>query len=353
MIVVRPIDIPPSAVTSTTAPTTFGPDNFQYGAGVITVGTQRSYIPTNSVYSALNTTSNNYYPDDPTWGPSYWAYVSAIETYQDPLAWVAGQTYDTYSLTHEEVTYGNGVYVSLAMSNLGYQPDTNPDKWGFKRYTNKYAMFDTTQSSYTRNTTSIVVTFACPYVDTLAFLGCKGSTISVVVKSTSGGTTVYTSGSVSLTYTGVLGDTKYKPLILMTGIPKHAGAHVTVTISGTGTVWCKTCIGGNYTPLGAAQYSASTGITDYSRKATDGVTGIVSLEQRHFAKTMRVQVRADNTKTTELTETLESLRATPCLWVADETVALPLSVYGWYKDFSLVVDYPTASIYSLEIEGMT
>jgi len=350
MIVVTPIAIPISAVNSTTASTTFGPAEWAPNTSY-SIGTQVSCISKNSVFSSLNA-AINHNPADSDWA-TYWTLVGAIETYQDPVAWDNAWTYDPYSLTHDEVTYSNGVYVSLAMSNVGYQPDTNPTKWGLKRYTNKYAMFDTASSSYTRATTSFDVVFACPNVDTLAFIGCKGSTISVTVKSTLGGTTVYSSGSVSLTTTGVLGNTIQKPLMLFTSIPKYAGSYVYVTISGTGTVWCTTCIGGNSLPLGNAQYSASTGIHDYSRKATDDVTGIVSLEQRHFAKTMNVQVRANNTTITELTEALEALRATPALWVADETVALPLSVYGWYKDFSLVVDYPTCSVYSLQIEGMT
>jgi hypothetical protein len=51
---------------------------------------------------------------------------------------------------------------------------------------------------------------------------------------------------------------------------------------------------------------------------------------------------------------LTELRATPCMWVGDDSSDLePLLVFGYYKDFSLTVSFPKRSIYSLEIEGMT
>ena len=50
--------------------------------------------------------------------------------------------------------------------------------------------------------------------------------------------------------------------------------------------------------------------------------------------------------------TLASLRATPALWIGSEAFD-SLTVYGFYKEFSIDLAYPTVSYCSLTIEGLT
>ena len=52
---------------------------------------------------------------------------------------------------------------------------------------------------------------------------------------------------------------------------------------------------------------------------------------------------------------LADVRATPCVWIGADDAQLyaPLIVYGWYRDFSIDVAYPTTSYVSLEVEGLT
>ena len=49
---------------------------------------------------------------------------------------------------------------------------------------------------------------------------------------------------------------------------------------------------------------------------------------------------------------LAGIRATPAIWQGDGDYAA-LWIYGFYKDFSLTIAYPTISNLSLEIEGLT
>ena len=53
-----------------------------------------------------------------------------------------------------------------------------------------------------------------------------------------------------------------------------------------------------------------------------------------------------------ISRTLAQLRATPVLWIGSEGFE-SLSVYGFYKEFSIDLAYPTVSYCSLTIEGLT
>jgi hypothetical protein len=129
---------------------------------------------------------------------------------------------------------------------------------------------------------------------------------------------------------------------------------ITITRSTGGTnVTCAGIVVGKSYQIGDVQYGATSGIIDYSIKSTD-TFGTTTLVRRAFAKRASYTLMIDNTQLRLVHSLLSSLRATPCLWcgVSDVTYT-PLTVWGFYKDFSINVAYPTKSTYSLEIEGMT
>lgn len=212
----------------------------------------------------------------------------------------------------------------------------------------RWGMFDTGPSTVSTSTTAgspITVVFKPGVADTIVLIGLAGDSFSVLVKSSSGGATIYSSGTLSI----VAGK-----IYVLTGMATSSTAEFTVTVNrASGYAECAMCIPGNATTIGATEYGATAGIRDYSRKEIDPDTGAITLTQGRYAKTLRAQFRADSSTYNTVSALLESLRATPVVWIGDNDATISaLTVYGWYKDFSLVVDYPTYGIYSLEIEGM-
>ena len=139
----------------------------------------------------------------------------------------------------------------------------------------------------------------------------------------------------------------------MTDLPPYGDAHITVVLTGTGTVECGICLAGTFYTLGDTQYGASVGIIDYSRKETDAF-GVTTFVRRAYSKRMSAKLMLDNVQMNKVQRVLADLRATPCAWIgADDVTYAPLQVYGFYKDFSIEVAYPTASYCSLEVEGLT
>jgi hypothetical protein len=108
---------------------------------------------------------------------------------------------------------------------------------------------------------------------------------------------------------------------------------------------------GRQLDLGDTEHGADVGIIDYSRKETDQF-GVTSVVERAYAKRMTAKVVMDTTAIDVVLTALASLRATPVLWIGSE-IFDSLTVYGFYKEFSIDIAYPTVSYCSLTIEGLT
>lgn len=99
------------------------------------------------------------------------------------------------------------------------------------------------------------------------------------------------------------------------------------------------------------KYGARGGITDYSRKDTD-TWGNTILDQRAFSKRRDWSLDVKNTEIDALERTLISLRAIPCLWVGYSGYSAT-TVFGFYKDFDINIQYSTMAECTLQLEGMT
>ena len=111
---------------------------------------------------------------------------------------------------------------------------------------------------------------------------------------------------------------------------------------------------GMLSDLGDTQYGVTSGIIDYSVKSTDQY-GNTTLTKRAYSKRMSAKVQLDNTQLNRVQSFLYTIRATPCVWIGsdDPRMQEPLVIYGFYKDFSTEIPYPTYSLCSLEVEGLT
>lgn len=257
------------------------------------------------------------------------------------------------------VIYLHKVWESVQTPNTGNTPGTNALYWAQISPTNRWAMFDTEISTATSVSSSLTVTIAPGLVDSLALLDVDGISLDVVIRDGLAGPVVY-SYSQRLDGSEVLDWHQYFYLpfipvneVVLGGLPLYGSAHITVTITSSGVINVGTLTVGMAFLLGDTQYGASAGIIDYSRKETSAA-GVTTLNRRKFSKRMSAQMMLKNYTLNNLQRTLADLRATPCLWVgADNAQYAPLTVFGFYRDFSIDVAYPTDSFCSLEIEGLT
>jgi hypothetical protein len=196
-------------------------------------------------------------------------------------------------------------------------------------------------------------------VNSLALFGLGGTTLEVTVRNGLAGEVVY---SRTLTLDGTIIADWYqyhfepsvqRADVVLTDLPPYGDAHITITLSGGGSVQCGIVLVGTVYVLGDTQYGATASIIDYSRKDTSAL-GITTFVQRKYSKRLSAELMLNNVQLNKVQRVLADLRATPCAWIGTDTDGFdPLTVYGFYRDFSITVAYPNQSLCSLEIEGLT
>ena len=276
-------------------------------------------------------------------------------------AWNSGTTYGAAARVILVSTHR--IYTSIQAGNLNHDPATDsalatPLWWTDTAPTNRWAVFDQSTSTASTATTTMTWAITPGIINSLALIDLVGTSAHVVMMD--GATEKYnetfllSTSSITDWYAYFFEPFTQKGLLIILDLPPYAAAETTITIAGTGTVQCGGIIPGTTTDLGGTQYGATAGIHDYSRKVTDADTGVITLEQRKFAKIMRAKLQIESGAVNAVHQILTNLRATPSVWIGDDDAAYePLIVFGFYKDFSLEVAYPGSSYYSLEIEGMT
>jgi hypothetical protein len=277
---------------------------------------------------------------------------TATEAYS---AWASGTTYAKDAF----VDYGTHIYQSLVNSNTGNQPDTSPTFWVLVGPDNTHAMFDDQISTATVSASPLTVVLATGLCNALALFGLVGSQVQVSITDGAGGPSVY-SRTVSLDGTFIFDWYQFffEPYVqveelVLTDLPPYTNARMTVSLTGPSTVQIGQLTWGTQYELGDAEYGAAVGIIDYSRKDTDEF-GTTTFVERNFSKRMTARLMLDTAQIARVQQVLARVRAKPSVWVGvpDDVLFRPLTVYGFFRDFSIDIAYPTKSYCSLEIEGL-
>jgi hypothetical protein len=280
---------------------------------------------------------------------------NATEAY---ALWSAGTTY----AKNAKVDHGIHYFNSLVNSNTGNDPDTSPTFWENIGPDNKHAMFDGQISTETTKATSpLTVTLGAGIVNSVGLIGLTGSSVTIAVRDNGASPPVY-SRTVALDGTIILDWYMYffEPFVqlgevVLTDLPPYLNGQITMTLSGGGAVAIGEFIVGTVYTLGdeALDQGATIGIIDYSRKDTDPDTGVTTFTRRAFSKRMSGQFLVDNIDMNGVQRILADIRAVPSVFIGSEdTTYAPLVVYGFYRDFSIDIAYPTKSWCRVEVEGL-
>jgi len=276
-------------------------------------------------------------------------------------AFTAGDNCIVIGTTHK-------IYEALVDVTGGDSPEidvTNAvPKWLEISATNRWKAFDEKVGSQTSQ--AISVTFEITpgvVVDSFAFLNMDCVTIQLVSTDPLAGE-VYnkTIDMLSTVITGSSGIYDWYTYFFSTNfritdvvrfdLPPYLNTVLAITITNTGgTVLCGGIVMGVQTYLGATQYSPSIGIHDYSVKQADQF-GVLTIVERAFSKKMTAEILVESVSISDVQNILALYRTTLIVWAGAEDIPA-LIVYGFYRDFSILISYPTFAICSLDIEGLT
>ncbi len=314
--------------------------------------------------------------------------TSSSVSEDDAIEWTAAGGYALGQRVIRRPTHR--VWESLIERNVGHDPATTTGAWLDVGPTNRWAMFDQALGSVTTDEVPIVVTLRPgPAASGLAILDCNAATVRVqapgydrTVAPTGGsGAALFldlslaAGASITVTLTpfgkaatrvvwddGFAWDDSVAWQDTVAGTatvepPSWADAEGVSDLTnwqdsrgGDGTVFVGTMLLGILRPLGITEGSATSGITDYSRRETDefGETMIVP---RAWAKRMAGKALIRTDAVDQVVGRIAAVRAVPSLWLGDAGVD-SLIVYGFFKDFSVEVG-ETLSKLTLSIEGFS
>lgn len=279
---------------------------------------------------------------------------NASETYP---AWVSSTTYSKDAI----VDYGIQLYKSLVNNNTNKTPSTEPTFWTNIGPDNTHAMFDDEVSTQTTSAGPLIVTVSTGIIESVYLGNLVGTMAKITVRNGLNGPVVYQSQQ-SLSGEAVADWYQYfffdqltqRTQALFQGILPYGSSHLTIEIQGSGNVSVGVVSFGKSRVLGETLIAPKASITDYSRKTTDDF-GKVTFIKRGYSKRLSVQIAIERLKLNAVQKALIDLRATPCLWISSD--ANPeyeelITIFGFYKDFTTSIDYPSFSLCNLELEGL-
>jgi hypothetical protein len=280
----------------------------------------------------------------------------------DYAAWSAGTTYaagDRVILTST-----HKVYESLLGSNTGNDPTmvSSPTYWIEVGPTNRWAAFDTSVSTSTVQANNITYTLEPSSVNNLlAVLNINnGSQVTVTVNSPSQSPSLVYSKTIDLGgapiaagwWVWFFGLRRQQTQAIFDDIPPYADGIFTIEILGGSDLSVGVIMLGQQQLYGLGiKYGARVGIQDYSRKETNEF-GDTVLVKRAFAKRANVDLFLDKSEVDPLQLELSRIRATPVLWILSNDYE-STTVFGFYKNFDVLISYPEHADCELEIEGLT
>jgi hypothetical protein len=269
--------------------------------------------------------------------------------------WSAGTAYTV----GQRVIYVHAIYQRLVAGTTATPPSADLVNWKYVKPTNRYAAFDTSNSTATTSSTAISMTIAPGKVlDTVGCIGLTGSSVRVKVTDPAVGTlydrtTALNAQATEPTWHSYFFSPRTVLTQLVAKVPTYSmQVQVTVEVqpangvASIGTVVMG--LGRDYT-LGAS-YGARLGVTDFSIKATNEF-GDTVLVQRAFAKRAEFQAALDASQTDNLFALLSSIRATPALFQVTDVYDSAM-IYGYLRDWGISLSFPTINYVDIQIEGL-
>lgn len=275
----------------------------------------------------------------------------------DHAEWLVGTAYTTGQRAIRLTTHK--IYEALR-NNTGKTPESNPLDWIEVGPTNRWRVFAGRSLSQTTNSNSIEYTIRPGRVVNavgLVNVEAQSATVRMVdpVDGVVYARTRSLAGSIAEAnyYTYFFGETVRVTDTLFSDLPAYGTADIEIEIdNGSNDAKCGPIVIGAVRNIGLGVLSgASVGIQDYSRREINEF-GDASFTKRGYAKRANFDmlIRASEVDSTQ--RLFADIRATPALFVGSDIYSAT-AVFGWYKDFSILIAYRDYSECSIEIEAIT
>ena len=276
----------------------------------------------------------------------------------DYAEWAAGTTYAIDDRVI--VAAQHKMYQSAVAANVGKNPATDRAAWLEVGATNRWKPYDKSVSSQVVQADAISYRIkpgqAVTSVGVLNITG--GTSLRVRVIDPTFGTAYDKTVSLSRTplapgwWMWFFGERRAPTQALLQDLPSYPGADILIDITGTAELAVGVILIGQVRQFAlGVKMGARIGVQDYSRKERSEF-GDVMLVERAFAKRASLSLLLTYAEVDSFNQFLSEVRATPCLWVGSHRYE-STTLYGFYKNFDIVISYFDYSDCELELEGLT
>lgn len=267
-------------------------------------------------------------------------------------------------------TYAEGQIAYLAANHTRYEriiagttaasPDVDDaGNWAAVGPTNRWAMFDLLRNTGTTGPSPLIVEITPGVrVDSLALVGLVADAVTVSVETGAG--VVYSETFNLSTRTTVswsdyfFGAFSYRAALALFDLPPFVDAVITVEVTrATGDVTVGGLIVGTSVKLGNTQYSPKNDALNFSKVERNDFGDSILIPRRTVPKTLQ-QLWCEKTRVNKVIATRDLLNAVPALWSGldddEDGYFESLLILGYYRQFSISLDYPDVAQISLELE---
>lgn len=262
----------------------------------------------------------------------------------------------------DRVIYEDRIY--QALTDTTDRPDNgekaDPATWVDQGYINPLRMFDGSVGSQTTADDVLEVSIkpSGGQVNAFALFNLEGANLRITMTDPDGDE-YYDSGEIALLDESTIDNWWaffFEPYIQLpdqaiTEVPPYVDGTINITVDALGS---EAAIGelvmGSLVNLGRTQYGSSVGIEDYSRKDTDQF-GNFDVVERGYSNSAEYDIHIEPFQTPGIKNLLAKFRATPAVYIGSPDRPSTI-VYGYYRDFSIVLSSYSIDECTIEVEGL-
>lgn len=273
--------------------------------------------------------------------------------------WNAATSYTVGQVVTRSTTHKR--YENLIAGVNATLPETAviPKRWLEIGSSNRWSQFDQKIGTATTSTGNLTTVLKPGSAEGLALLDLVGTSVSVSVKTATGGTVIYTKtidldGSiVESVYDWMFGERIQKRNAILTDLPgQYPSMELTITVNSTSGAAVGVLAVGRVFTIGATELGAGAGIINFGKVSDDGFGNRTWIEGE-WASRVTLPLVANSSDFNRIHRQLAGVRSTPCIYIGSNLDSMePLVAYGVYRDLYITVpNNPTISM-NLEIDGM-
>lgn len=315
-------------------------------------------------------------------------FTSSTVPETDEDEWAVGTTYTIADVVMETASGVHKIYTCMRGSTGDYPPD-NPYSidsddvetgyWREDSATNKWKMFDNKSKSATVQNASIAIVISpSAIVNAIAMVNVVADSVTVQMTNGTvdglglldtiemiealelGSDVVYAEtfdmvdlGDIEFYYDWFFTDISNKDTLLSLDLAAYSEGVITIELeNGTDDVEIGEIVLGKVKNIGTMVYESYIGIEDYSIKEVDSDTGIASITEGVFAKTVDYNVSIESNQAYNIQKAIGTYRATPLIWIGEEDTPESI-IFGFMKDFQIILQNLNRSECNIEVEELT